>query len=122
LHIDIVVVRFVIDMISKHNKEGQKMKLIKDKYYRVTEVSGKKWRGDFEEECVVLGFDCLKFSFKHQIISIDLIAKIEEASWITTDDQAREKGCWEEFLMYQTINGKTPRIRYIYNTVFEGGE
>ena len=42
------------------------------------------------------------------------IEKIEEVTEISVDDQARDKGCWDEYLTYQTINGKNPRRKFIY--------
>ena len=93
------------------------MNLKKEQYYRITETSGKKWKGIFEEECNFFGQPCLRFYFKHQIIAIELIEKIEEATRISPDDQARAKGCFDEFLKYETINGKQARDKYIYKEV-----
>ena len=93
------------------------MNLKKEQYYRITETSGKKWKGTFEEECNFFGQPCLKFYFEHQIIAISLIEKIEEVTWISPDDQAIAKGCFEEYKTYMTINGKEPRNKYIYKEV-----
>tara|TARA_Y100000310_G_scaffold196086_1_gene196109 strand:+ start:140 stop:544 length:405 start_codon:yes stop_codon:yes gene_type:complete len=45
------------------------------------------------------------------------IAKIEEVEEISIEEQAEQKGCWDEYLKYQTINGKTPRRQFIYTEV-----
>ena len=50
-------------------------------------------------------------------LSPETIEKIEEVTEISVDDQARDKGCWDEYLTYQTINGKNPRRKFIYKEV-----
>tara|TARA_R110000823_G_scaffold272942_1_gene392085 strand:+ start:322 stop:627 length:306 start_codon:yes stop_codon:yes gene_type:complete len=90
------------------------MKLEEGKYYRVTEVNGKKWRGEFEKEFDFRGRTCIQFCFEHHVIDISLVEKIEEASWIDVQEQAKEKNCLDEYFKYQTINGKVPRTKFIY--------
>tara|TARA_Y100000310_G_scaffold318418_1_gene372449 strand:+ start:473 stop:766 length:294 start_codon:yes stop_codon:yes gene_type:complete len=96
------------------------MKLIKDQMYRITQKDGKKTRATFNGEGSLLGFKVFMFTKWGEmlIISSKIIKKIElVAEIISPDAQAREKGCWEEFLKYGMINGKTPRRKYVYKEV-----
>ena len=91
--------------------------MLKDKYYRITEKNGKKWKGTFDLEISFLGKDCYRFHFKSVIIEKDLIAKIEEVTIISQDTIARQKGCFEEYLKYGTCNGLKINRKYIYKQI-----
>ena len=92
--------------------------LIKDKRYRITETNGKKFTSIFEEELVMLGKDCLKFSWTHIVLDKTLIAKIEEADMIKIWDRVTKASCDEEYKKYGTINGKEPRQTYKYTEIY----
>ena len=94
--------------------------MIKDKYYRVTEKNGKKWKGSFDSEISFLGIDCYRFHFESKIIEKDLIEKIEEITIIAQDTIARQKGCFEEFIHYGTCNGVKINRKYIYKQIKKG--
>ena len=99
------------------NKQKMENKMKKDKYYRVTEKSGKKWKGNFDGKVECLGIDCFRFYFHSCIIEIDLIEKIEEVTVISPDTIAREQGCWDEYCNYLTVNGVKIRERYTYKEI-----
>ena len=91
--------------------------MTKNKYYRVTETSGKRWKGTFEKKITVIGINCFMFTFTHNIIDISLIKKIEEVEVISKDTIAREQDCWKEFCSYGTVNGVKIKKRYKYKEI-----
>ena len=97
------------------------MNLTKNKWYRITDINGKKSKMRFISKMDMHGI--IMYSFKEWgktlIISEGSIVKIESYETITPDKQARELGCWDEYKTYMMVNGKTLRNKYIYKTIFE---
>tara|TARA_Y100000593_G_scaffold88174_1_gene169979 strand:- start:57 stop:419 length:363 start_codon:yes stop_codon:yes gene_type:complete len=106
---------------SRNLIKGETLKLEKNKYYRVTDQNGKKFRGSFDSKLSVLGQKCLRFCWEHHIIAVDLIKNVEQVEIITPDSQAREQGCWDEFKHYGTIKGKKAKRKFIYKELNKRG-
>jgi hypothetical protein len=96
-------------------------KLNKNTQYRITEINGKKWKGYYEGETALLNKECLKFLWKHCIISKSLIKKIETVQEITVEQQSRAEGRIEEYNKYASLYDKYKkrRTKYKYKTIFE---
>ena len=97
--------------------------LKKDTQYRITETDGTKWKGYFESETSMLGRECLKFSWKHYIISKALIEKIETVEETNVEQQARAEGRMEEFNKYAALydGDRKRRTKFKYETVYTRG-
>ena len=91
----------------------------KDKYYRVTIESGRKFKGTFGGKLTIANQRCFRF-FSHpnnQTVAIDLIEKIEEITITRSQTIAIEQGCFEEYKKYLTVNGKKIRDRHTYKEI-----
>jgi hypothetical protein len=95
--------------------------LIKDNWYRITDIDGNKCKMQFVNKGN--NHDIITYCFeewtKTLIISEGCIAKIESYKTISPDQQAKNLGKFDEYLKYMRINGKKVRTKYIYTTVFE---
>ena len=96
------------------------MKLIKDKYYRATDIYGGKSKMRFVNKGTTkkITMYCFKDWTDTLYISEDCIYIIESYKTITPQQQAKSLGKLDEYLKYMRINGKKARTKYIYKTVF----
>ena len=97
------------------------MNLTKNKWYRITDIDGKKCKMRFISKGDLLGTAIYFFKEWSESLYIgeDCIVKVESYKTISPDEQAREMGRLDEYKMYMMVNGKTLRNKYIYKTIFE---
>ena len=101
------------------------MDLIKNTWYRITDMDGKKCRMQYvsKKDLALPGVSAVTYCFtawaEILIISEGCIAKVETYKTISPDQQARDLGKIEEYHKYMRVNGKKVRTKYIYSMVFD---